>query len=30
VSAPDKPTLAALNAGDRDAFVAALGHLFEQ
>ena len=29
MSAPDKPTLAALNAGDRDAFVAALGHLFE-
>ena len=24
-----KPTLAALNASDRDAFVGALGHLFE-
>jgi 2-oxo-4-hydroxy-4-carboxy-5-ureidoimidazoline decarboxylase len=29
VSAPGQSTLAALNACDRDAFVAALGHLFE-
>jgi 2-oxo-4-hydroxy-4-carboxy-5-ureidoimidazoline decarboxylase len=29
VSAPIQPTLSELNAGDRHAFVAALGHLFE-
>jgi 2-oxo-4-hydroxy-4-carboxy-5-ureidoimidazoline decarboxylase len=29
VSAPIQPTLSELNAGDREAFVAALGHLFE-
>ena len=29
MSAPNQPTLATLNASDRDAFVAALAHLFE-